>query len=491
MKWFSKNSGKFCVLFYLLVLFHVSNLCMYGGIVLNTILIFISMGCLIGSFAVWFTSQNDHEQKKFKPLGIVLMILGTLIFGARIIFSAIPYNGELSWVIDDIMSNKKVVLTNSDFFETGITGILEDLKQEEDLPEELYIDDTLQIQIDNEGEIQYFDSILYGKSLSGIVTEYHIHFYNDSDKKMDVWVNEDVKQSFDPDMKLEPAIFILENAPYQEQIRKWSQEDPYREFEIIYAGRRSFARNEGLVYVPGDADQDGKVSGIKEFPDLREGGKICGYEVSMHIPFEENILPMRYIMEPEYVAPELMDENAKIEKQDLHQIYTEVEWVTNEDNSVYYYVHERTGWRLIMDETTDYYYRLQKTNDGAETWRNVNIDPFPGDTGTACGLRFYNTDLGFAMTTDGSGLYANVYVTWDGGKNFEKIVLPEVKQQDLPADAKYRELSFKDYKYIMMPRIVDDELQVQVFYEEWDDEGIVFRSPDRGKTWIYYGTTEI
>lgn len=487
MKWFRKHSGKFCVLFYLLVLFHLSNLCMYGGLTFNLLLIFLTMGCLIAAFAVWFTS-GKHEKGKFRPAMIVLLVMGTLIFGIRIVYSAIPYNGELSWFLDDIVSRKKVELKHDNFFDTGMKGILDDLEQEVELPEELYIEDDIQIAVDNMGEIQHFHFLLYGKDGEGKTTEYQMDYYHDDSKKLNMRVNKDVRHTFDPDKKLDPMLCILENAPYQEQITRWSRENPYNDYMVVYEGRRTFARAEGLIYLPGDVDGDGEVSGAGEISEPKAGERIRGYEVTVYAAYEEDMAPVRYIMEPEYLKVD-SDGNIDIEKMDLEQMYTEVDWETEEDGTVTYFVHERKGWRLVMDEASGSGYKLQITRDGGEMWKNVNVNPFPDDAGIACGLRFYNDNLAFAMTTDGSGSTANVYVTWDGGKNFEKVQLPQVREEDLPDQGRYG--TYEEYGYLCMPVIGEDELHMELRREEWDDAAILFRSPDRGKTWLYYGTTEM
>ena len=44
-----------------------------------------------------------------------------------------PYNGALSWKIDEWRNQKKFKLTHTNFFETGVEGILEDIETELDL----------------------------------------------------------------------------------------------------------------------------------------------------------------------------------------------------------------------------------------------------------------------------------------------------------------------------------------------------------------------
>ena len=49
-------------------------------------------------------------------------------------------------------------------------------------------------------------------------------------------------------------------------------------------GEDLFSSEEGLQYISGDADGDGTETGTSNFTQLRSGGEIVGFEVSLHIP---------------------------------------------------------------------------------------------------------------------------------------------------------------------------------------------------------------
>ena len=66
---------------------------------------------------------------------IVVLVLITVFFGYRIVYSAIPYNGALSWKVDEWLHKREVRLGHTNIFEGGVEGILEDLDQALDLPE--------------------------------------------------------------------------------------------------------------------------------------------------------------------------------------------------------------------------------------------------------------------------------------------------------------------------------------------------------------------
>ena len=65
---------------------------------------------------------------------------------------------------------------------------------------------------------------------------------------------------------------------------------------------------------PGDVDGDGEVSGMTDFTALDRGGEALGYEVSLYLPQDESVTPVRYMMEPEYISPDTISQNEQAEK---------------------------------------------------------------------------------------------------------------------------------------------------------------------------------
>lgn len=107
---------------------------------------------------------------------------------------------------------------------------------------------------------------------------------------------------YDDDKKLDPMFTITEKSDCKMQVAQWNLNyafaDNPPEYEILYYGKRSFASSEGLVYLPGDVDGDGEVSGMTDFTALDSGGEALGYEVSLYLPQDESVTPVRYMMEP-------------------------------------------------------------------------------------------------------------------------------------------------------------------------------------------------
>ena len=117
---------------------------------------------LVGTVVLWLISKRhnqevnsgDNGNKKLFYTEMILLIAATLFFGGRIVYSAVPYHGALSWKLDEWMRKKEVELEHNNLFEDGVEGILMDLDEALQLPEELYIANKYQVSFDENGTIQ-------------------------------------------------------------------------------------------------------------------------------------------------------------------------------------------------------------------------------------------------------------------------------------------------------------------------------------------------
>ncbi|MFR8121997.1 MAG: hypothetical protein ACLU77_09605 [Waltera sp.] len=165
---------------------------------------------------------------------------------------------------------------------------------------------------------------------------------------MTVWIDGNVNGEYSDDMRLSPMIEILNNSDWTSQVEAWAETfEEQQIYEILYMGRRSFSSEEGLQYISGDADGDGTETGTGNFTQLRSGGEIVGFEVSLHIPDLNSVTPVRYIMEPEYVSQqELKQENTMQQVEDAKD--TESWTVDQSDGTMYFFLDENNGWRLVI-----------------------------------------------------------------------------------------------------------------------------------------------
>lgn len=192
-------------------------------------------------------------------------MLGTIYFGGRIIYSAIPYNGHLSWKLDELWKKREVDFVHDNFFEDGIEGILTDLEEKLEMPKNLYVVNGFKMSFNETGKVQTLDTFLYGKNKKGTEKTYLITYDRKINEKIIVWVNGEANADYNADMRFEPMLRILEKADSENQVKMWSSILENETYELVYYGRRSFGVMDGLRYLPGDADGDGVDQGSENF----------------------------------------------------------------------------------------------------------------------------------------------------------------------------------------------------------------------------------
>ena len=495
-----RTSGAVSVLAYIILAYQIWHLCQYGGVrshlpaLAAAFLIFAAGGSfwLVAGRKIRREKSEEnisHKNRRELWLGLAVMLIVTIYFGGRIIYSAVPYNGALSWKLQEWKNKKKVELVHDNFFETGAEGVLQDLDEALDLPEKLYVTDQFRLTFNGDGEIQEIETFLYGRDESGDTQTYLVDYDVDDGEDMNVWMNGYANTEFNEDKNLAPMLRILEDAPCEEQIAAWEQMGAGNIYEILYLGRRSFQTETGLHILPGDADGDGVVSGSFQAGMLSAGGEVEGYEVSLHIPDAEEVTPVRYMMEPEYISPEQIA--GEQEQQQTEEAKEAESWtVDSSDGSMRYFLDEQHGWMLKITDAAlgSRFYELNRTEDGGTTWETVNSDPFAGNMGVAEGLQFYDENFGFAALTGASQSSSRMYMTKDGGSTFTEILLPMDAVTELPENAQEYGYTLESYGYLCMPQRNGEVLTIDVLIEAVGKEGTRFRSEDGGATWVYEGT---
>lgn len=497
--------GKLSLIFYIFAIYQLWHLCQYGG--LRSHIIKLAVAVIIGAvtFILWITARhyerNSLQKADLKGVGkkkifyaeIFIFVITTLFFGGRIIYSAIPYNGALSWKIDEMMNKKEVKLEHNNIFESGAEGILSDLDKAFNLPDELYISNEFRITFDKSGTIQSINTFIYGKNDDGDKKTYLIDYDADKSSNMTVWSDGNVNDGYDENMRLRPMMQILKNSELRNYVDNWAEkfgEDQI--YEILYFGHRSFVSMEGLKYIPGDADGDGIDTGDADFTKLMAGGEIAGFEVSLHMPDLKDVTPVRYIMEPEYISPYELEQKNSMQQAD--EAKNAESWTVDKSNgSMYFLLDDYNGWRLKVADAAagSRFYIMENTSDGGAEWKIINENPFNNQSGVAQGLIFFDKNFGIIGLTGASQSNSSLYMTKDGGASFEKIELPINKAAQLPESAKKYGFTVLDYDYLNMPQKDGEALKIIVTTDAADIDGIVFESTDNGITWEYRGITKI
>lgn len=502
MKTLHKITGKINLVCYLMLLYQIWHLCQYGGVKRHLLLMLPFAWVFLISLILWLVSfQRRSKDVRRSKAGRILFraeiavcLVATVYFAGHIIPWAVSSREALAGKLDEALGERNVRLKHDNFFKDGAEGALEDLDEALNLPEDLYISGSCQMTFDETGTIKTIDTLLYGKDEDGNTRTYLVDYDSDRGGNMTVRTNVRTNETFDPDMRLEPMFRILEEAayesPYEDLVSAWAEQRGNEIYGILYKGRRSFTSYDGLVFLSGDADGDGRAREDGQLSRLLdEGGEITGFEVSLYIPDEGEVTPVRYIMEAEYHNREEVKEEQ--EQQQTEAARQSDTWtVDSSDGTVYFFFSDTLGWRLTVADAAagSRFYRLEKTEDGGNSWKTANADPFAGQIGVAEGLIFYDGNLGIAGLTNASESSSRLYRTTDGGTTFTELLLPFSTVTELPEHAADYGLTITDYDYLSMPEQEGETLTVKAIPQAGEQEGILFRSTDNGATWTCAGT---
>lgn len=495
-----KIGGKLSLVFYIVMLYQLWHLCQYGGLRSHAFrLIAAALGFAV-TFILWLAARKRRQKevseraagKKVLYLELAVVAAATLFFGGRIIYSAIPYNGALSWKVYEWTHKKEIALEHHNLYESGVEGILSDLEKEVKLPETLYVSGRFQVSFDETGEIQQIDTLLYGQDEKGEKNTYLIEYNSQKGDTMTVWTDGNAGGAYEEDMRLTPMLQILENADWKNQVKGWAETTGQSQtYELLYMGRRAFQTEEGLRYVEGNSKEQeeyGAPVGEQYFHQLRNGGEIIGFEVSLHIPEVESVTPVRYMMNPEYISQEeIKQENTQ---QQVESAKDTKRWTIDQsDETMYFFLNEQIGWRLVVTDAAagSRYYVLEKSVDEGKTWERINKNPFDGQIGVTEGMIFYDETFGVIGLTGATRSASTLFVSGDGGVSFAKMEFPMGTVTELPVTAEEFGYTLEDYDYYHMPEKTGDVWTVTVTTEESDSDGLVFESADNGSTWEYKG----
>ena len=120
------------------------------------------------------STVSAWNKKSFKAAAGLFLTAVTLYGGFLVVRSAIPYNGELSWYLKDLQDKRSVALRHDNVYETGIEGILEDIRKEVDLPETLCLATSFNLHFAPDGKVLSLDTMLCGFDKNGNFVDAHL-----------------------------------------------------------------------------------------------------------------------------------------------------------------------------------------------------------------------------------------------------------------------------------------------------------------------------
>lgn len=474
------------LILYTLCFYTLWQLCQWGGVRSHLKRLLPLVALLFIGILIKLLLRHRGFRAPYRRARITFFVVITLYFGARIVYSAIPYHGQLSWKIQDILHHKTVEFTHSNLYTDGVDGILTDVETKITLPEKLYVSNSFSAEFTADGTITSVDTMLYGENEQGEMETYLISYNAKHGTKLDVWTDGAAHTSFDPALLWSPLPDILSKADTEATVRSWAVADADATFEILYYGKRSFRTDEGLRFIEGDADGDGVPGTADAIYMVNAGGEVSGYEMSLYMPDHPEITPERYIMEPEYIPQSTL--NAQHEDDIVATAQSATGWTVDQaDGSVYTFAQSdaNAGYRLVVTDAAlgSRFYGLEKSTDAGNQWTSINADPFAGNSGVVEGIEFFTEDFGFIGLTGASGEYSSIFMTEDGGLSFAEIQLPMDQITEVSEPGKSYGLTLDDYHYLTMPTYDGTTLRMTVTSGSAESDGITFCSKDHGKTW--------
>ena len=257
---------------------------------------------LKGHRFVWLDTEQISEQKReflemkltqrgilathFWRIPIALILAGVTFLGAAgTAWSAVPFNGKLSWVINELQSSRRVRLVHNNIYEDGLDGILEDIRGKVDLPEKLCLVNSFNLHFRADGTVETLYTFVKGFDENGNFVDSYLISYDAADSdKITIWLGGAADMEFDQEKDLEPLLEAMRVLPLKETVENW-QEDIYG---ILYYGERSWGYStEGIRYL----EPDGSVS----YPGAYASAEIKGFSVSVFCPENEAVTPVRYL----------------------------------------------------------------------------------------------------------------------------------------------------------------------------------------------------
>ena len=227
---------------------------------------------------------NALGKRKYRLAAGIFLAIVTVYGSVLVVKSAIPYNGELSWYLKELEDKRSVTLVHDNIYESGVEGILKDIRDKVKLPEKLCLATSFNLHFTSDGRIRTLDTMLYGFDENGDFVDSYLITYNAArSKKIDIYLGGSAGAVFDIDKDFKPLVEAVSVMPLKETVAEWSGQESYG---ILYYGMREWFSSEGIRHL--------NYRGESRLPSAEEF-YFSGYSVSVFCPDDEAIQPVRYM----------------------------------------------------------------------------------------------------------------------------------------------------------------------------------------------------
>ncbi|MEG2788823.1 MAG: hypothetical protein RR942_13505 [Romboutsia sp.] len=460
--------------------YELTTLCMYGRFNNNINTLIACIVFFVAIIAIYIIIARENKESRFKLfnsktwkcISLIIIIVLTVFYGAKIYKSGVKYNGKLSWVIQRWQTERNIKFKENNIYEDGVRGVFEDINKRYELPEKLYMADDLSVRFNKEGIITQFDTFVYGKDKQGKEKSYLISYDKNKSKDIKLILDGFANPTYSNDKLLDPLFETVNCISIKNTVSKWNAS----EFGLLYKGKRNWESNrEGIVLINKNGNK---------VPVELAGNKLVGYTVSIYVPGrEEQITPVRYNL----LTDSYWFKFQNTESEDaLNNSKSELDLVTgNSDSKDEFYLKDGVRYKLNVDDkaTGSFFYSLQQTTDGGNKWTVLNDNPFNGPTGEASGMYFIDETIGFIGISREGGSSGELYRTEDGGKSFNKL---EFDSKEVTLD---NGDSISPFDTPGVPYEKDGGLYLNIGQGADGDyngnSSLIYTSKDKGQTWEY------
>ncbi|MFL2079085.1 WD40/YVTN/BNR-like repeat-containing protein [Marinilactibacillus psychrotolerans] len=474
--------NPFVILLYSIGCHYLISLAQYGGLRRNAPFIVGSFSVLLIWFILCLFLYFKHRKKPLLKgnaqrlkwitktwffIAIILLTFTTTYTGYKLYESAQPFQGRFSIYLDNFFNTKKAKFSHTNIYDSGIQGILDDIRSEVALPSELYVSNDFDLAFNKAGEIQSFSTALIGANEENEWEMYSIQYNNE--EEISIKLEGPGYHEVDETTLLQPLIETVENIPLQESVAEFPDNANY---SIYYQGYRSWGYNsEGIYWV----NRNENVSA----PDSYSDEEYAGYAVSVYVAGKEDTIPPKRFIDRSLTLSDNYIKKQEEEKNSFDLGYNMKDQVES------YFLTEEIGFQLPITDASagSRYYALEKTIDSGTSWERINQEPFYPSSGVSSGIIFFDEQLGFIGLSKNGGSEGLIYRTEDGGVTFEKIEIPKV-EVTVNEDLIYNPFDLPD-----MPYLENETLHMTVGQGiDGDYNGGVkalYVSEDLGRTWTY------
>lgn len=202
-------------------------------------------------------------------------------------------NGKLAWKIQEAKTDKRVRLEEKNFYETGLSGIMDAVESKVELMPHL-MTENVDIIFKKDGEIESIYAFIYGYDMEyKLRTTYLVSYESRKDRRMLIhtqdWtgVDKSEQKEYDPDNDMRILLNMAQHIEVSDVVRQWD-EDRYGFYYKGIASWGYMGAEEGIRFI----DQEGNVTIPGEYSDI----EVIGPSLSIYCPDKkEELTPIRFI----------------------------------------------------------------------------------------------------------------------------------------------------------------------------------------------------